>query len=75
MKNNTLQKILPLMLLLMWVSFTLLAQPGPGGDPVGDGGGTTGTSGTGVPLDGGVLSILLAAGIGYIVSIRRKKRK
>lgn len=64
--------------LMLFVSLaTMIAQlPDPGGDPGAEGGGDGGaTGGAGVPLDGGVLSILLAAGVGYAVSQRKKKGK
>ena len=64
------------MLVIFWLGLTLFAQgpAAPGGDPVADGGGTGGTGGAGVPLDGGILSVLLAAGIGYVVAKKRKKK-
>ena len=58
-------KVMLIILLLAVVSINAFA--------VVDGGGS-GTAGTvGVPLDGGLLSILGAAGVAYFVARRKKK--
>lgn len=67
------KKLLSLAIILFVSIATTIAQPGPGGDPGAEGGGGGG-AGAGVPLDGGVLSVLLAAGVGYVVSKRKKKK-
>lgn len=72
--NNKVYKIVQLLVIFLFVvSFVLQAQPtaplggvGLGGQPVG---------GAGVPLDGGVLSILLAAGVAYSWLAKKKKKK
>lgn len=59
-------KIITIVLLLAFVSISAFA--------VVDGGGGGAQAGTlGVPLDGGLLSILGAAGVAYFVARRKKK--
>lgn len=72
------KKLLTLIIMFSIAIATAIAQgpPGDPGDPTGDGGSGSGAgSGAGVPLDGGVLSVLLAAGVGYALSKRKKKNK
>ena len=68
MKPLTSRNFSGVIVLMLSVYSVIMAQPaGPGGDP---GGG--GALPVGVPLDGGVLGILLGAGVLYaVVKIRR----
>lgn len=71
MKRRLLHTTLSLIAMLWLGTFELIAQPG--GPPGGGGGGGPVGGDAGVPLDGGILSLLLA-GLG-ILAVRRLKRK
>jgi hypothetical protein len=69
MKNK---KHILILLFIMFFSTLIYAQPGvPGGDPSGEPGGPVGT---GVPLDGGSLFMLIA-GVAYGAKRLKEKGK
>ncbi len=72
MKSNIYTKIFFIVTMIWLGSMTILAQPGdvPGGA---GNGGPVGGGDAGIPLDGGIISLLLA-GLG-ILAVRKLKRK
>jgi hypothetical protein len=64
-----MRRFYALLFFLTMAAQVVLSQPG--GPPGGNGGGDP----VGVPLDGGLLSVLLAGGIGLYLSKRKKKQE
>lgn len=73
-KNTVIKKIVFVVFVLIATTIlSINAQPvDPGGGP---GGGDPPVGGTGVPLDGGALSLLIAGVIYGVKSLRKKRHR
>ena len=74
MKNilKTSTKVIAVLIIVVFASGKINAQPNPGPGNQGSGTGVT-TDGPQVPFDGGMSLMLAASGIGYVAKKLRKK--
>ena len=73
MKNYKTLRVIGLVAFVLLIgAISVHAQPG---DPPGGGGGGGPVGGAGVPLDGGLLSLLLSSGMVFSLFVNKLKKK